>query len=187
MRNSGANDLVVSQFRCVPQDTSVYDDSVYYEYTEFISKNNQHRFTDTNSTNKVVRSYALPGKEHCRVKLLDKYFSLLSPAAPYFYMKAKEKFPADPTVSCFINQRVGINQLKKMLPELSEKTGIGVRYTNHSLRATAITRMFNGEIDEKIIAEASGHRSLKALRAYEHTSQLKLQNASRIINEESKP
>ena len=180
-------DLVVSQFRRVPQDTSVYDESVYYEYTEFISKNNQHRFTDTNSTNKVVRSYALPGKEHCMVKLLDKYFSLLSPAAPYFYMKAKEKFPADPTVSCLINQRVGINQLKKMLPELSEKSGIGVRYTNHSLRATAITRMFNGEIDEKIIAEASGHRSLKALRAYEHTSQLKLQNASRIINEESKP
>ena len=40
------------------------------------------------------------------VKLLDKYLSLLSPAAPYFYMKAKEKLPADPTVSCFINQRV---------------------------------------------------------------------------------
>ena len=50
-----------------------------------------------------------------------------------------------------------------------------------------LSHTFNGEIDEKIIAEASGHRSLKALRAYEHTYQLKLQNASRIINEESKP
>ena len=79
---------------------------------------------------------------------------------------------------------MGINQLKKMLPELSKKAGIGIRYTNHSLRATAITRMFSGEIDEKIIAEASGHRSLKALRAYEHTSQQKLQNASRVINEQ---
>ena len=84
--------------------------------------------TDLNSTNKVVRSYALPGEEHCMVKLLDKYLSLLPPTAPHFYMKAKEKFPTDPTVRCFINQRVGINQLKKMLPELSEKAGIGIRY-----------------------------------------------------------
>ena len=37
-------DLVISQFTRVPQDTSVYNQSVYYEYTEFISKNNQHRF-----------------------------------------------------------------------------------------------------------------------------------------------
>ena len=101
------------------------------------------------------------------VNLLDKYLSLLPPTAPYFYMKAKENFPSDLTVGCFINQRVEIDQLKKMLPELSEKAGIGIRYTNHSLCTTTITRMFNGEIDEKIIPEASGHRNLKVLRAYE--------------------
>ena len=30
-------DVAVSQFRCVPQDRSVYDESVYYEYLKFIS------------------------------------------------------------------------------------------------------------------------------------------------------
>ena len=40
---------------------------------------------------------------------------------------------------------------KNKLPELSEKSGIGVRYTNHSLRAAAIMCMFNGGLPEKII------------------------------------
>ena len=43
--------------------------------------------------------------------------------------------------------------------------------------------MFNGEVDEKVIAETSGHKSLKALRNYEHTCEQKLQNVSRVINE----
>ena len=43
-----------------------------------------------------------------------------------------------------------------LLPELSKKSGVGVHYTNHSLRATAITRMFNCGIPEKVIVETSG-------------------------------
>ena len=176
------HDLIRSQFVRVPQDMQIYDESVYYEYREYISKNNQHRFKDINAKNKTVKAFALPGNDHCIVKLLDKYLSLLPADATHFYMRAKDKTPSNPSVSSFTNQRVGINVLKNVLPELSEKSGIQVRYTNHSLRATAITRMFNGEVDEKVIAETSGHRSLKALRSYEHTCKQKLQNVSRIIN-----
>ena len=43
------------------------------------------------------------------------------------------------------------------------------KYTNHSLRATAATRMFAGSVPEKLVAEKTGHRSLKALRSYERT------------------
>ena len=64
-------DLVPLQFTRVPQDTSVYDSSVYYEYVELVSKNNQHRFKDINARNKSVCAYALPGNERCIVKLLD--------------------------------------------------------------------------------------------------------------------
>ena len=57
-----------------------------------------------------------------------------------------------------------------MLPELSGKAGIQGRYTNHSLRAIAITPMFNGEVDEKVIAETSGHKSLRALSTHVNKS-----------------
>ena len=44
-------------------------------------------------------------------------------------------------------------------------------YTNHSLRATAASRMFEKGVPEKIIAERTGHRSLSGLRAYEKTTE----------------
>jgi len=37
------DDMVPAQFVRVPSDFTVYDPSVYYEYNEFISKNNQHQ------------------------------------------------------------------------------------------------------------------------------------------------
>ena len=56
-------DLVPSQFFRVPEDRSVYDDSVFYRYIEYISKNNQHRFKDDDSFNKEVCAYAQPGRK----------------------------------------------------------------------------------------------------------------------------
>ena len=129
----------------------MYNSSVFYEYTELISKNSQHRFKDINSKNKTCRGYALPGNDRCIVKLLDTYLSLLPCDAPYFYMRVLDEFPTDPNKKAATRQRVGINLLKRMLPDLSEQSGIGVRYTNHSLRATAITRMFTCEISEKLL------------------------------------
>ena len=48
---------------------------------------------------------------------------------------------------------------------MSVDAGLSIRYTNHSLRATSVTRMYNTGVPQKI-----GHKSLKALRAYERTS-----------------
>ena len=44
-----------------------------------------------------------------------------------------------------------------------------------------ITRMFKAEVPEKIIVEKSGHKSLKSLRGYEHTSSEQQQAAGRVI------
>ena len=64
-------ELSPSQLICYPPDMTVYNEEVYYQYTKFILKNNQHRFKDANISNKQVRSYAFPGNRRCLVKLLD--------------------------------------------------------------------------------------------------------------------
>ena len=80
------HDLMVSQLAREPSsDHSVYYAEVYYQYTEYISKNNIHRFEDSKVRNKVVRAYARPGTEHCLVWLLDMYLQLLSPGSDYLY------------------------------------------------------------------------------------------------------
>ena len=69
-----------------------------------------------------------------------------------------------------------------MLRDLSCKSGIGVHYTNHSCRAESITCMFNNGLPEKVIAETSGHRSVKALRCYEGTSSTQQQAVTASVN-----
>ena len=75
-----------------------------------------------------------------------------------------------------------MNFLKSMLPGLSEKSGSGVRYTNHSLRDTAITRLFNSGVSEKVIVDTSGYKSIKALRCYERKSEQQQQQVTAVIN-----
>ena len=177
--------LVPAQLVREPCDTAVYHSTVYYRYTEFISKNNQHRFKDINLQNKVVRTFAQPDSSRCVVKLLDLYLSHLPKDAPFLYMRPVDKAPTDGK-PWFVNQRVGVNTLKSFVPRICGVAGFPKRYTNHSLRATGITRMFSAGVPEKIIAEKSGHRSLKALRFYEHTSDEQEMAAGEVIGESKK-
>ena len=79
--------LQPQQFKRYPTDMSLYSVDTYYEYTEFISKNNMHRFKDINATNKCVRAYGSPGSERCVVRLLDLYLSKLPMNPPGFYLR----------------------------------------------------------------------------------------------------
>ena len=54
--------------------------------------------------------------------------------------------------------------------------------TNHSLRATSATQMYNSSVPEKIIQERTGHRSLEALRMYERINQQQHQVVSNVLS-----
>uniref|UniRef100_A0A1X7VUV0 Tyr recombinase domain-containing protein n=1 Tax=Amphimedon queenslandica TaxID=400682 RepID=A0A1X7VUV0_AMPQE len=66
-----------------------------------------------------------------------------------------------------------LNHILDTINSKLHRDGVGVTitglsgYTNHSLRATAVSRMYNSGVPEKIISDKSGHRSLEALRSYE--------------------
>ena len=92
-------DMRQQQLIRVPTDTKTYNEQVHYKYVEFISKNNQHRFKDTNASNKEVKVYAMPGNSRCMVKLLDKYLEKLPADTQYVYMRPLDKIPDTPTRS----------------------------------------------------------------------------------------
>lgn len=54
--------------------------------------------------------------------------------------------------------------------------------TNHSLRATGATELYDAGVPEKIIKECTGHRSTDGLRVYERTSQKQHQTVSHILS-----
>ena len=103
------------------------------------------------------------------------YLGLLPSGAPHFYMCTMDTFPMDVSACWFKNN---------VLPDLSQMSGIGVRYTNHSLQAMAITCMFTKGVPQNIIAETSGHRSTKALRLYERTCVKQQKAVTAVINSE---
>ena len=59
--------------------------------------------------------------------------------------------------------------------------------SNHSLRATGASVLFQAHVPEKIIQERTGHRCLKSLRQYERTTVGQQQEESRILANPSNP
>ena len=53
--------------------------------------------------------------------------------------------------------------------------------SNHSLRATGATTMFQANVPEKIIQSTTGHRSIDGLRRYERISTEQHQALSRVM------
>ena len=74
--------------------------------------------------------------------------------------------------------QVGINTMNDML-KMCDQAGIE-RRSNHSLRATGASEMFQANLPEHVIQSRTGHLSLKALRTYKsdrRTTERSLQNS----------
>ena len=67
-------------------------------------------------------------------------------------------------------QVVGISTIKKCVKNLLGKANIEGYFTNHSLRRTGSTRMFQAGIEKKIVKEVTGHSS-DGIGTYEITSE----------------
>ena len=85
---------------------------VYYENTEFISKNNQHR--QYYLFQKITCVNGQPGSGSCVVHLLDWYILKLPEIPPVFYL---DKVPSS-NRPWYCKNKVGINKLKTFIPEI---------------------------------------------------------------------
>ena len=105
----------------------------------------------------------------------------LCPAEPKrnsFYLKPLKK----PTTHCWYSREpLGHNKLSQVVSEMCKEAGIVGYYTNHSLRATSATRLFNAGADEQLIMERTGHRSIDGVRSYKRTSENQQQEISDIL------
>ena len=67
-----------------------------------------------------------------------------------------------------------------MIKDMCSEAGIGQR-TNHSLRATGATALFQANVPERIIQKTTGHGSRDSLQTYERISTKQQQAVSRIM------
>ena len=146
-----------------------------YTYTENASKNRSGGVGQLQVSHKVVHQFAHPELgERCHVFLLDKYFSKVPESGKkkdIFYLRPLTKVPESGDTPWFSSVPIGKNQLSKMVQEMCSQAGVSGKKTNHSLRASAITSLFQAGVSEKVIQDRSGHRSLDGLRKYEGVSE----------------
>ena len=72
------------------------------------------------------------------------------------------------------------------MARLCQKAQILGFRTNHSLRAIAASRLIHASIDEQLIMERTGHRSIEGVRSYKRTSDDQREVLFDILNSGSK-
>ena len=160
------------------------NDPPRYIYTELASKNRAGGLAQLRVKNKSVSIFAVPNAgNRCHVFILDLYLSKLSKEAfqrDIFYLK-----PVSKVSKCgqpwFTITPVGKNTLVKMVKDICADAVIGGSKSNHSLRATGATELYQAGVPEKVIQERTGHLSLAGLRQYERTSEKQHEAVSQVL------
>ena len=77
---------------------------------------------------------------------------------------------------------LGHNKLNTMVKTMTSEAGVESYYiyTNHSLRATTVSRLFQNDVDYKLIKGVTGHRS-DALQGYKRETEEQLLKVSKIV------
>ena len=78
---------------------------------------------------------------------------------------------------------IGHNTLSTTVARVCKAGGINGYKTNHSLRVTTATRLFQKGIDEQLIMTRTGHRSIEGVRTYKRVSEEQTQGLSHILND----
>ena len=155
----------------------------YLKYTEDISKNRPGGLKGRKASPKVVIHHAnIEVPERCFVRLYKLYMKKCPSDAPghAFYLRASATF----TSECWYSRvPLGHTTLSKTVSRLCQLGGIQGFKTNHLLRATATTRLYQSGVDEQLVMERTGHQSLEGVRSYKRTSNTQREALSNILNQ----
>ncbi len=103
------------------------------------------------------RMYELPGSPMCPVESFQKYISKLQPENEALWQRAVEDFADDEP--WYTRAPMGKNSLGVMMTTISKTSCLSKMYTNHCIRATAITALDDAGIEARHIMRTTGHKS----------------------------
>ena len=159
---------------------------IRYTYVEHGSKNHSGGVSDLTDGKTVTIVHSHGSRSH--TMLLDLYLSKIPSEARQpnsrFYLRP---LPFTPTGSrsWFWNSPLGTKKIQTMVKDMMQEASIPGNFTNHSLRATGTTTLFDAGVPEALIQKRSGHKSTKALRVYERVTPEQDQAVSRILHSDT--
>ena len=150
---------------------------VYRE--DSVTKTNKGGLKDMKKEQKIIWVKPNVNVNRCPVRLIEKYMNLLPMVGkkPNFYLQSLTKTRPN----CWYSATpVGVNTLRKCVGELLRNAGLDGYFTNHSLRRTCATRLFQAGADVKLVKEITGHIS-DAVHKYQETSDEQRMGLSDVI------
>jgi hypothetical protein len=118
--------------------------------------------------------------DNCPVKVVKLYLNKLNPNNGYLWQRPRSTF-LENEPSWFCDMKIGINKYRNFMSEISAYLNLSKRYTNHALRATAITAL-GEQYEDTDVKSVSGHKSTASLSTYKTTSLQKKINMSQYLN-----
>ncbi|KAL9957133.1 hypothetical protein ACROYT_G038735 [Oculina patagonica] len=141
---------------------------------EELSKNHHGGFNDKTSKERKTRLYST-GQDGDAFSCFRKYVNKLNPKQEAFFQKPRANFQQSDQV-CYENKPFGTNKLPGIMKQISIGAGLSKSYTNHCVRATAITLWSDSCVPARHIMSISGHANEQSLASYNSrpsTDQLK--------------
>ena len=134
------------------------------------------------------RMYGSSDTSKCPVHALQMYLDKLNPSCDALFQRPKHNVTDSDSI-WYDNVALGKNRLSRMMRDISELSKCSEIYTNHSVRATAITALSASNFDTRTIATLSGHRNQESIRSYcrDSTSMQKQEMFSALQNAVSSP
>ena len=126
-----------------------------------VTKNHPGGVSDVQSNEKLARMYE-SSNGNDGYKAMELYISKLNPKSDASFQYPKKQWNYDDDVS-YDARPIGVNKLNNMMKSISEPAKLSKMYTNHSVRATAITLWSNSRIQNHHIMAISGHRIERSL------------------------
>jgi hypothetical protein len=147
------------------------DNQPFLRYREDTSKTKHGGLKHRRVEGKVVDAFQNtdnPGR--CIVQIYRDYMSrrpTTSYCSPCLYLRPLAK----PTSKVwYSSQPLGVQKITSTVSRLCAQAEVGEYKTNHSLRATAASRIYQSGLDEQLVCETTGHRS-NCVRGYKRTTE----------------
>ena len=129
-----------------------------------IEKNHQGGPSRDDQVKEHTRIYDCPLGPHTILGLLKLYLSKLHPDCIWLFQQCRSY--ATEEGPWYKNEPLGVNSLGSMMKQIGEAAGLNGTYTNHCVRATTITVLFNAGVEIQNIQSRTGHRSVQGLQPY---------------------
>ncbi|CAH3038735.1 unnamed protein product, partial [Pocillopora meandrina] len=131
---------------------------------EEATKNHLDGENSKSSAERETRLYST-GEDDDAFASLKVFVSKLNPSCSAFFQHPKQSVNTENAV-WYENRPLGVNKLGEMMKTISVGAKLSQTYTNHFVRASAITMLSDANVPDRHIMFISGHSSEKSIAHY---------------------